>query len=259
MGKVRRPRKHRHSRNYTFMIISGDSDGRTRKFHLNHLASQILAYIVFFVSLLAICYVVYSAITIRSLRTLNATQKEQIDELTSENTSLSSSNNELQNKVQQMSAALNQHLEMEQVSAVEAETNAIPSGFPLTGTANYSKAMDNPAETTVTRLTDENRDTAKGNPILLFESDAGNNIIAAGSGTVMTVTSDVKFGNMITIDHHNGYVSIYRNSGSPLVSEGSQIDRGDALFVIGKNTTLGFQIQKDEQYISPETLIEING
>ena len=259
MGKVRKPGKHRHSRNYTFMIISGDSDGRTKKFHLNHLASQIFAYTIFLIMLLAICYVVYSTITIKSLRTLDASQKAQIDELSSENNSLTSSNEELQNKVQQMSVALSQRLEKEQVSAVEAENDAIPTGFPLTGTANYSKALDDPTQTNVTKLTDENRDTAKGNPILLFESDAGNNIIAAGSGTVMAVITDVKFGNMITIDHHNGYVSIYRNSGNPLVSEGSEIDRGDALYVVGKNTTLGYQIQKDEQYIEPETLIEING
>ena len=65
---------------------------------------------------------------------------------------------------------------------------------------------------------------------------------------------------MVSIDHGNGYISIYRNSGDPLVSEGSSIDKGDIIFVIAENnTTLGFQIQKNEQYIDPEDLIEING
>ena len=73
-------------------------------------------------------------------------------------------------------------------------------------------------------------------------------------------TTDVKFGNMVTIDHGNGYISIYRNMGDPLVTEGSAIDKGDIIFVISEdNTTLGYQIQQNEQYINPEELTEING
>ena len=65
---------------------------------------------------------------------------------------------------------------------------------------------------------------------------------------------------MVTIDHGNGYVSTYRNSGDPLVQEGAEIDKGDIIFVISDdNTTLGYQIQQNEQYIDPEELIEING
>ena len=94
----------------------------------------------------------------------------------------------------------------------------------------------------------------------MFEAASGNSVIAAGSGTVQTVTTDVKFGNMVTVDHGNGYISTYRNSGDPLVQEGAQIDKGDIIFVIGDdNTSLGFQIQQDSEYIDPEDLIEING
>ena len=74
------------------------------------------------------------------------------------------------------------------------------------------------------------------------------------------MTTDAKLGNSVTIDHGNGYVSIYRNAGDPLVTEGSEIDKGDIIYVIGeKNTSLGYQIQQDEKYIDPEELIEING
>lgn len=260
MSRTKVPRKHRHRRNYTFMIISGDSDGRTRKFHLNHLASQVLAYTVFLIALLLVCQIVYSVITIRTLKEIEAEQKEQIDELTAERSTLISSNNDLEKKVEQMSVALNQRIEEEQVSAVEAENNAIPSGFPLTGTPNYSKALDNPSQTKITQLTSDNKDTVTGNPVLVFESGAGNSVVASGSGTVLTVTPDVKFGYMVTIDHHNGYVSTYRSAGKPVVSEGASIDKGDIIFVIdSKNATVGFQIQKDEQYLDPLTIMEISG
>ena len=91
------------------------------------------------------------------------------------------------------------------------------------------------------------------------EAAAVSNVIATGTGTVLSVTTDAKFGNMVTIDHGNGYITFYRNSGDPLVSEGDAIDRGDIIFVVSDNTTLGYQIQQDDKFIDPEELIEING
>ena len=260
MSAEKKPRKHRHKRHYTFMVISGDSDGSTKRLHLNHFKTQVLAYTAFALALAIICYIIYSAITISNLRTIEDQQRAQIDELTTASSTLEASNDELETKVQQLSAALNQRLEDEQISAEEAESLAVPTGFPLTGTASLTPAVDDPNETKVTKLTEDNKDSATGNPIVLLESAAGNSVIASGSGTILTVTTDAKFGNIVTIDHGNRYVSIYRNSGDPLVTEGSQIDKGDIIFVItDDNTTLGYQIQQDEQYIDPEELIEING
>ncbi len=260
MSAESKPRKHRHKRHYTFMVISGDSDGSTKSMHLNHAKTQILAYTAFAVALVIICYIIYSAITIHNLRAIQSEQKIKIDELVAENSTMEASNSELDTKVQQLSAALNQRLENEQISAEEAENKAIPSGFPLTGTASMTPAVDDPSETTVTQITDENKDTATGNPLVMFDASEGNTVIASGSGTVQTVTSDAKFGNIVTIDHGNGYISIYRNQGDPLVSEGSAIEKGSIIFVIGENNkSLGYQIQQDDQYINPEELIEING
>ena len=260
MSTDNKPRKHRHKRHYTFMVISGDSDGTTKSLHLNHFKTQLLAYLAFAVALVVICYVVYASITIANLRKIDAEQKAQIEELNAESSSLEASNIELDTQVQQLKAALNQRLEDEQISAEEAENNAIPTGFPLAGTASMTNAVDDPNETTVTKLTEDNQDTATGNPILLLESQAGNTVIAAGSGIVLTVTTDVKFGNIVTIDHGNGYISSYRNSGDPLVTEGATIEKGAIIYAISDNNTLlGYQIQQDEQYINPEDLIEING
>ena len=260
MSKETKPRKHRHKRHYTFMVISGDSDGSTKRLHLNHTKTQVLAYTLFIIVLAIICYIIYSAITINSLKAIDAEQKAKIDELVATSSSLEATNDDLSNKVELLTATLNQRIVDEQASAEEAEELAIPSGFPLTGTASMTNAKDDPNETKVTELTDDNKDTATGNPIVVFEAASGNSVIAAGSGTVQTVTTDVKFGNMVTIDHGNGYVSTYRNSGDPLVQEGAEIDKGDIIFVIGDdNTSLGYQIQQDSEYIDPEDLIEING
>ena len=207
MSAEKKPRKHRHKRHYTFMVISGDSDGSTKRLHLNHFKTQVLAYTVFALALAIICYIIYSAITISNLRSIEDQQRAQIDELTTASSTLEASNDELETKVQQLSAALNQRLEDEQISAEEAETLAVPTGFPLTGTASLTAAVDDPNETKVTKITEDNKDTATGNPVVLLESAAGNSVIASGSGTILTVTTDAKFGNIVTIVHGNGYVS----------------------------------------------------
>ncbi|SFB86169.1 murein hydrolase activator EnvC family protein [Butyrivibrio sp. YAB3001] len=260
MSKVIKPRKHRHKRHYTFMIISGDSDGTTKRLHLNHFKTQLLAYTAFLLFLVIICYIIYSTMTINTLQKIELEQKAQIEALSEENSTLFASKEKLETENEQLSAAINKRIEDEQVSVEEAEALAVPSGFPLTGTASMTYAVDDATETTITEITEDNKDEAKGNPIVVFTAAEGSSIIASGTGTVLSVTTDAKFGNLVSIDHGNGYITIYRNSGDPLVSEGSQIDRGDIIFVVGdKNTSLGFQIQKDEKYIDPEELIEIKG
>ncbi len=260
MSNEKKPRKHRHKRHYTFMVISGDSDGSTKRLHLNHFKTQMLAYTLFVIALAILCYIIYSAITINSLKTLNAEQKAEINDLIAMESTYEASISKLATENEQLSAAINKRLEDEQISAEEAESLAMPSGFPLTGTASMTMAVDDINSTTITELTEDNKDEATGNPIVVFAAAEGSSVIASGTGTVLSVTTDAKFGNCVTIDHGNGYISFYRNSGDPLVSEGSQIDRGDIIFVVGdKNTSLGYQIQQDEKYIDPEGLIEING
>lgn len=260
MSKDIKPKKHRHKRHYTFMIISGDSDGSTKRLHLNHFKTQLLAYSCFVIALVIVCYIIYSAITINTLRDIQSRQNSEIQELTEENSSLSADNDKLETEVEQLSAAINKRLEDEQISAEEAQALAMPTGFPLSGTASMTSAVDDTNSTTITELTDDNKDSATGNPIVMFTAGEGSNVIASGTGTVLSVTTDAKFGNMVSIDHGNGYISIYRNAGDPLVTEGSSIDKGDIIFVVGEhNTSLGYQLQQDGKYIDPEELIEING
>ena len=160
MSADKKPRKHRHKRHYTFMIISGDSDGSTKRLHLNHFKTQVLAYCSFAIVLALVCYIIYSAMAINTLRSIQAEQKKQIEDLKVENSTLEASNETLVTEEQQLRAALNLRLENEQQSAEEAETLAVPTGFPLTAGASAPiAAVDDTNSTTVTKITDENKDT----------------------------------------------------------------------------------------------------
>ena len=71
---------------------------------------------------------------------------------------------------------------------------------------------------------------------------------------------DVDYGNVVSIDHGNGYISIYRNKGNAVVKAGNEVTRGAILYVVGEdNTEMGYSISKDDTYIDPMEMIEING
>ena len=162
MSKEVKPRKHRHKRHYTFMVISGDSDGSTKRLHLNHFKTQLLAYSCFAIVLAIICVIIYETLTIKNLREIQTEQKATIETLSDDNSVLEASKEQLETEVEQLKAAINKRLEEEQISQEEAQTLAMPTGFPLTGTASIKKALDDATATTITELTEENKDEEIG-------------------------------------------------------------------------------------------------
>ena len=123
----------------------------------------------------------------------------------------------------------------------ETVENALPKGFPLSGSATMKEAEE-------------------GDPMLIFTAAVGVNVVTTGTGTVVSASADETYGTKIVIDHGNGYQSIYRNNGTPLVKSGETLGKGYILFSVGEdNQELGYQIMKDDAYIDPMTLIDING
>ena len=96
--------------------------------------------------------------------------------------------------------------------------------------------------------------------MLKFTAAQGVNVVTTGTGTVSSVDADETYGTKIIIDHGNGYQSIYRNNGISLVKTGEELGKGYILFTVGEeNQELGYQIMKDEAYIDPMVIIDING
>ena len=137
MARDSSPRKHRHKRNYTILIISGDSDGQNKRIHLGHVKTQILAFSLFLILVVIVCYVIYSSIYIKNATILQGQQTNQINTLSSENSSLYASNDELEAEVTQLSLALNQKVEEEASVQEKAAQASLPKGFPLSSSASY--------------------------------------------------------------------------------------------------------------------------
>ena len=188
-----------------------------------------------------VCRLVYLQITLEDAQKEIVNQMVLITNLTDENEALSVENSTLTSKVTVLSETVSKKAANEDAISYEAVENALPKGFPLSGSATMEEA-------------------AEGDPMLKFTAAQGVNVVTTGTGTVSSVDADETYGTKIIIDHGNGYQSIYRNNGISLVKTGEELGKGYILFTVGEeNQELGYQIMKDEAFIDPMVIIDING
>ncbi len=225
----------------TLRLMTEKKDGTIIRRTINSAAIEGAAALLFVVAVAITCKFIYDSITIRDARKTIIEQKTELNNLTDENEALTVENSTLTNKVAVLSEAVSKKAEAEDVLSQETIENALPKGFPLSGSATMTQAQE-------------------GEPMLIFSASSGINVVTTGTGIVEVVDADETYGTKIVIDHGNGYRSIYRNGGAALVKQGESLGKGYILFSIGKdNEELGYQITLNEEYIDPMTMIEING
>ena len=148
---------------------------------------------------------------------------------------------ELNNKLVVLSDTVNQ--KVEEVNDLIAQRDALyqPVQLPLTGAASIQEKTE-------------------GEPMCLFTAAEGALVVATANGTVAEIVEEPEYGYKVSVEHGNGYVTIYRNKSVPKVKQGEEIMRGVTIFVVGKdNLELGYQIKQDEVYINPMDMMEIEG
>lgn len=87
-------------------------------------------------------------------------------------------------------------------------------------------------------------------------------VLAAMSGEVKEVKVDPFTGNRITIEHSNGFETIYSSVNDILVKEGDNVAQGEQIGTSMENESnpnagihLHFKVKKDGQLINPRTLL----
>lgn len=226
---------------FALLLVTEKEDGTIKQHHISSTVVEVAAAILFVIFVAVICKFVYDTITIKDARKEIVNQIVTINSLTDENEALSVENSTLNSKIAVLSETVSKKAATEDALSQETIENALPKGFPLSGSATMKESED-------------------GDPMLIFTASSGINIITTGTGTVVSVDADEVYGARIVIDHENGYKSVYRNNGTPLVKNGEELGKGYILFSIGEdNQELGYQIMKDDQYIDPMLLIDING
>lgn len=244
-GSEAKPEKERkrHKSKFFLLLVTEKEDGVIRQHHIGSTAIELAGIALFLVIVLVACRLIYDSITFQNLHQEMISQIGQINTLTDENESLTVENATLNSKITVLSETVSKKMATEDAISQEESENAMPKGFPLSGTATMEETTD-----------------SEEHPMLEFTAVDGVNIVSTGTGVVLSIDADEQYGNKIVIDHGNGYQSIYRNNGTPLVKTGETLGKGYILFTVGEdNTKLGYEITQNEEYIDPMTLIEING
>lgn len=93
-----------------------------------------------------------------------------------------------------------------------------------------------------------------------FASDAGSDVLAVASGIVTWAGPREGYGNLIEINHGNGYVTRYAHAARTLVTVGDEVERGQAVAVVGSTGRstgphVHFEVVKDGRQIDPMAFV----
>jgi len=242
-------KKKKRKKNYVILVLSDNPMQETKKYSFSTARRNFLYVLLIIMLLMAGGYVVFSTVNNSKAIRLEKTMTTQIAALREENDALVKENQALSDKVSILSETVNQKVSAER----ELLEKNMPTGFPVAGTAEMSEQVElvNVGNEEVER------------PMILFEASTGVSVIAAGSGVVTTVKEETEYGYCVIVDHGNGYMTLYRSGTVPKVRENDEVTRSTTIYVMDEDfengTKVVYQMMKDDSYIAPTEMLEING
>lgn len=260
--------KHKKRINYTVMIVSDSPDGGIHPFYLGQMLVSVILGLIAAVLIISIGIAVHHSAALGKAKEKETELQKQVEELTAANQELTSANSELSDKVTLLSDTVAQNEQMKEAEEREKEEKKIPNGFPLAGPAVILESSETQTEAADAdedegdeeNAEDEELQSASNEPIVVFSASVGTRVIATASGTIASVEEDAVYGHRVTIDHENGYTSIYRAASEPRVSEGDTVEIGSTLYEMqSPEEKLGYQITRDGILIDPLELLEVYG
>lgn len=234
-------RKHKRKMNHVVIVTSDLANAKVKQYRIKPWVSWTIIFILCIIIGALSGYVYYEEQIWESVNSGNGEQLAMLQALEEEKKALEAEIEVLNDKVQILSNTVNEKTQSEAELAGQIERQSMPTEYPLTGSASMKEAEE-------------------GEPMCVFQASVGTMVVATASGKVLAVNEDTDYGHNIWIDHGNGYITIYRNKGDTTIKQGETVVQGATLFIIGEdNTQLGYQMMKDNEYINPMDMLEING
>ncbi len=97
-----------------------------------------------------------------------------------------------------------------------------------------------------------------------IQVEVGSEVKAAAKGKVVFAENYMRLGNVVVIDHLNGYMTVYSYNSSLLTKKGEELEEGDVIALSGEKPRSGeaclhFEIRKDGKPIDPLNFLERKG
>jgi murein DD-endopeptidase MepM/ murein hydrolase activator NlpD len=120
-------------------------------------------------------------------------------------------------------------------------------GAPIEGWATKGFSMNNPK-------------FGGGHPGVDFAAKIGTKVKVTADGKVASVVWDDMYGNLVAIDHGNGYMTYYGHNLKVLVNVGDTVHRGDVIALSGSSGRssaphLHYEIRKGDDVIDPKDFL----
>lgn len=135
-------------------------------------------------------------------------------------------------------------------SASQDPEGSLPTSWPLTAEGYVTQALLEGAE--------------MEHPGLDIAVASQSYIRAAGAGLVEDAGTDPVYGNYVTVDHGDGYLSLYAHASEILVEAGQRVRRNEVIALsgnTGRSTAphLHFEIRLNGEAVDPLTLVNPPG
>lgn len=225
------------------LIISSEKSMSGLRQHRYHpFLRLILATLVCAVLGAVIGYCYHEAGQLQLQQVQTGSEKAQIAVLQKQNEELEKKIADMESTLQVLSETVTQKTQTVQDLTQALDQWYLPTEFPLTGAATMELS------------------TESAEPMCIFTAGKDDMVISTANGTVLAVNDDGMFGHNVWVDHGNGYVTIYRNSGDVKVKQGESVTKGTTLFIIkDAQSKLGYQIMQDGEYRNPMEILAISG
>lgn len=94
-----------------------------------------------------------------------------------------------------------------------------------------------------------------------FEANIGDSVRSAGNGLVVFAGWKTGFGNVVEIDHQNGYLTIYAHNSAFVVKEGDVVRAGQMVAKAGSTGRstgphVHFEVHKDGRPVNPRAFLD---
>lgn len=234
-------KKHKRKVSRIVILTTDAVNAKTKQIKIHPWAMRFLTLVLCCLFGCLIGYIVYEGQIWGLDRAHDSEQEAVIASLEEEKVRLEAEIDTLNAKIEALGTAVNAQSEAAEALQKELEQQSLPTDYPLTGSAGIEEVTD-------------------GDPMVIFTASDGVAVVSSAKGKVILVEEDATYGWKVVIDHGNGYLSIYFNSGEPQVKAGDEVAQGRTLFLVGNdNKQLIYQIMQDGVYIRPTDMLSING
>ncbi len=246
------PKKHKQKKNHVVIVTSDAADAKVKQFQIRPWLLWVIIITVCVVIGVGFGYLLYEdqiwnaanekiAVHQENVKQMEQKLEKQQKAASDEAKRYDEAIDKLEKELEYVSSTVT--LQKAEIEELKAQKDKLynPVLLPLTGAATIVETGD-------------------VEPMCIFNASEGALVVSTASGTVTEVIEEPEQGYKVTIDHGNGYITIYRNTDAPKVKQGDEVMQGMTIYVIDRSSPeLGYQIMKDGVFVNPMDIIEIDG